>query len=397
MEHPVVVTGFSLACATGPDVAGFRAHLTDGTPTPRPLVPGRAADGADGRLPPVAACMMADDAPAGTVAEQPGYLRALAVRHARAALRDLPPVPPERLGLVLATTVGAFFASLAYRRSVLAGRPDPDALRGPVTPAMVAGALADELGGEGPAFAVLTACAAGTDALGQGAALVAQGVCDRVVVLGADFFSPLSVAGFGALQALSRSGQARPYDVARDGLTLGDGVAAVVLDRDTGAAPPLARVLGYAAGNEARHPTAPDPDGGTLLAVARRAYPRDVPLARLGYVNGHGTGTRANDEAELAAFTALLAGERLPRPVPVSSTKHLTGHTLGAAGVVEAIACLLALREGLVPGNHRTTDPLPTGPGLRLPRESEEAAVAVALSVNLAFSGNVSALVLGAP
>lgn len=395
MEHPVAVTGFALACATGPDVDAFRSHLRDGASTVRPIAPGRMISAPDGRATPVAASIV-DGSPPEAVAEDLGYLLRAASRQAGSALDGLPPVPPDRLGVVLATTVGAFFASLAYRRSVLAGHPEPGALSGPVTPAMLAGAVADELGAEGPAFAVLTACAAGTDALGQGSRLVAQGVCDRVVVVGADLFSPLSVAGFGALQALSRSGQARPYDVDRDGLTLGDGVAAVVVEDGGGRAEPLAHVLGYASGNEARHPTAPDPDGSTLLAVMRRAYPRDVPLADLGYVNGHGTGTRANDEAELTAFGAFLAAER-PHPVPVSSTKHLTGHTLGAAGVVEAIACLLALREGLVPGNHRTTTPLPTSPALRLPAESEEAAVRVAMSVNLAFSGNVSALVLGAP
>jgi 3-oxoacyl-[acyl-carrier-protein] synthase II len=177
---------------------------------------------------------------------------------------------------------------------------------------------------------------------------------------------------------------------------LGDAIAVLVLEAVE--EPPdgaIALVEGYASGNEAYHATAPDPTGGTLARVMLCAIddagltPDDV-----GYVNAHGTATPSNDAAELAAIEEVFRYRR-SAPVSVSSTKHLTGHCLGAAGAIEAAVCCIAIQDGLVPGNHFTHDPLDTATSVELPRVTRAARVDHAISTNLAFSGNVAAVVFG--
>ncbi len=250
-------------------------------------------------------------------------------------------------------------------------------------------------------LAVATACATGTNAVGEGARLVRDGLADVVVAGGADAcVSPITMAAFARMGALSRNDDpaaaSRPFDIDRDGFVMGEGAAFLVLE-------PLERALargahihgelmGYGATCDAHHITAPLSDGAGAIACVQLALAdAGVDAAAVGHVNAHGTSTPHNDAAEAEAI-AKVFGER---GIPVTSTKGVTGHLIGAAGAVEAIAAVLAARTGLVPptANHHSTD-LPVDVVVGEPRHI---APAPALSTSFAFGGHNAALVVGPP
>jgi 3-oxoacyl-[acyl-carrier-protein] synthase II len=218
------------------------------------------------------------------------------------------------------------------------------------------------------------------------------------LAIGTDALCRLTYAGFDALQALDPHG-CRPFDRDRNGLSLGEGAAALVLEdvahaRARGARV-LARVLGQASTSDAYHVTAPDPEGRGALAALRAALAAAaLPPVAVDYVNAHGTGTRQNDEVEVRVLRAVF-GRRLAR-LPVSSTKAQLGHCLGAAGAIEALITVLALDRSLLPATAtlRTPDPawsdldLVPVPGRRQPLE-------VAVTSSYGFGGHNVTLVLG--
>jgi 3-oxoacyl-[acyl-carrier-protein] synthase II len=265
-------------------------------------------------------------------------------------------------------------------------------------PGALAALLARRFGAGGPVAAVSTACASGTAAIGLGAAWIREGRASRVLAGGADALSPFVFSGFDALRALSPSA-ARPFDAARDGLTLGEGAGFLLLEEEGAArrrgAPILARLAGYGSAADAFHLTRPDPSGAGLARAARAALAdagRDS--GDVGFVSAHGTGTAFNDAMEEAALAEIL-GARAPG-VPVHGLKGAIGHTLGAAGALEAILCALVLGAESVPptAGHRTARDgfrlfVPAGAPHRPARR-----VDVALSTSAAFSGTNAALVL---
>jgi 3-oxoacyl-[acyl-carrier-protein] synthase II len=205
----------------------------------------------------------------------------------------------------------------------------------------------------GQSYGVTSACAAGAHAIGTAARMIQMGDADAVVTGGSEAaLTGLARAGFAAMGATSEEGISRPFDVRRDGFIMGEGAGVLVLEEAEAAAARGARVLGdvlgYGATSDAYHLTAPDP-AGTGAAEAIRLALADAGVAPgdLAYVNAHGTSTPLNDRSETAALKAAL-GEAAFN-VPVSSTKSSIGHLLGAAGAVEAIATVLALRERLIP------------------------------------------------
>ncbi|HEV2768581.1 MAG TPA: beta-ketoacyl-ACP synthase II [Solirubrobacteraceae bacterium] len=265
------------------------------------------------------------------------------------------PYPPERVGCVLGTGVGGIETLEANHAKLLEGGPGRVS---PLTvPLMMGNAGAATLSMRhklcGPVYGLVSACAAGAHAIGDAARLVRSGDADAIVAGGSEAaLSPLTHAAFTALDALSPTGISRPFDARRDGFVMGEGAAVLVLEEagqaEARGATVLGEVLGYAATSDAHHITAPDP-AGTGAAAAIRGALADASLEAgdVDYVNAHGTSTPLNDRSETEALKAAL-GERASE-IPVSSTKSAIGHLLGAAGAVEAVATLLALRDRIAP------------------------------------------------
>jgi 3-oxoacyl-[acyl-carrier-protein] synthase II len=295
-----------------------------------------------------------------------------AVAAARLAHEDAgkPDFEPERTGVVLASGIGGIESLLSQHEVLLNRGP------GRVSPFMVpslmanaaAGQVAMHFGLTGPNTCLVTACAAGAHAVGEGYRLIRDGLADVVLAGGTEAaIVPLTVAAFAQMQALTKNPDpetaSRPFDAERNGFVLGEGACVLVLEREDLARARSARiyaqVAGYGASADAYHITQPEPSG-TGAALAIRSALRDAgeEPGSVGYVNAHGTSTPLNDAAETAAIKAAL-GEDVAGEVPVSSTKSMTGHMLGAAGAVEAAATALALSEGVLPPtiHYRTPDP----------------------------------------
>ena len=267
-----------------------------------------------------------------------------------------------------------------------------------------AGAVAMRHNLRGPSFATLSACAAGSHAIGEATKLIQSGGADAVVTGGSEAaLVPLARAAFAALDALSDSGISRPFDVRRDGFVMGEGAAVLILEdgdkaRERGANI-LAYVRGYGATSDAYHLTAPDKEGAGAADAMRIALadaeltPEDVV-----YVNAHGTSTPLNDRAETKAIKAALGDAA--KDIPVSSTKSAIGHLLGAAGAVEAVATILALRDRIAPPTLGHEEPeegldLDYVPGKARPLDID-GKPAVGLSNAFGFGGHNAVLCLEA-
>jgi 3-oxoacyl-[acyl-carrier-protein] synthase II len=265
------------------------------------------------------------------------------------------PYDPARIGSIIGTGIGGI-GTLTHNHQVLLeqgpGKVSPLSI-----PLMMgnagAGAVSVRHKLRGPSFATLSACAGGAHAIGESAKLIQAGGADAVVTGGSEAgLVPLARAAFAALDALSELGISRPFDRRRDGFVMGEGAAVLILEngdkaRERGANI-LAYVRGYGATSDAYHLTAPD-KAGTGASEAMRVALADAELTTddVVYVNAHGTSTPLNDRSETLALKAVFgeaAGD-----IPVSSTKSAIGHLLGAAGAVEAVATILALRDRIAP------------------------------------------------
>ncbi len=265
------------------------------------------------------------------------------------------PYPPERIACVIGTGIGGI-GTIEEQHDVLnaAGAQRVSPLSVPLMMGnAAAAALSMRYGLHGQAATTVSACAAGSDAIGMALRLLRGGEADAVVTGGAEAaLTPLSRAAFGSMEATSPSGISRPFDARRDGFVMGEGAGILVLEDAEAAlrrnAQVHGQVLGYGASADAYHITAPEPTGaGAAMAIRRALENAGVAPEELVYINAHGTSTPLNDRVETDAIKRALGpiAERLP----VSSTKSAIGHLLGAAGAVEAIVTLLALREGIVP------------------------------------------------
>jgi 3-oxoacyl-[acyl-carrier-protein] synthase II len=268
-----------------------------------------------------------------------------------------------------------------------------------------AAALSMRHGLRGPTLAVSTACASGAHALGCALRMLQNGEADAVLAGGSEAsLTPLARAAFSALDALSDSGVSRPFDARRDGFVMGEGAAVLVLERREAALERGARLLGtvrgYGASSDAHHLTAPREDGeGQAAAMLAALADAGAGAADIDYVNAHGTSTPLNDRAETHAIKLAL-GEHA-RSIPVSSTKSAIGHLLGAAGAVEAVATLLALRDRIAPPTLGLTEPdegldLDYVPGAARPLKPAGETPALALSNSFGFGGHNAVLCLEA-
>jgi 3-oxoacyl-[acyl-carrier-protein] synthase II len=264
-------------------------------------------------------------------------------------------------------------------------------------PDAAAGQLAIQFGLRGPNMAVVTACASSANAIGEAAAVIQRGQADAMVAGGAEAaIVPIALAGFNVMDAISKrnddpQGACRPFDLNRDGFVMGEGAAALVLEEYEQAhargATILAEIIGYGATNDAYHITAPA-ENGEGAAICMRFALEDAGLepADIGYINAHGTSTPLNDKSETAAIKTIF-GEAA-YDVPISSTKSMTGHLLGAAGALESIFCIMAMRDSVLPPTINYQTPDPECDLDYVPNEARQAAVGIAMTNSFGFGGH---------
>lgn len=305
----------------------------------------------------------------------------------------------REVGIVLGTTTGGMFDGEEYYRRLLAGsRPGRRSTVLGLPVSACADLLATVLGCSGPRLTVSTACSSGANAIGIAAEWIRQGHARIVLCGGADSLCRMTYSGFNALQALDVV-PCRPFDRHRAGLTLGEGAALFVLE-DLGHARARnamlhAEVRGYGNSADAYHITQGRPDGaGTRQAMRQALEDAAIGADSIDYVNAHGTGTPSNDLLETRALRAVL-GPRADA-VPVSSTKSMVGHCLAAAGAIEALASVLAIRHSFVPATATLETPDPECDLDYVPRVSRPHLVRTVMSNSYGFGGNNSSLVLGA-
>ena len=266
---------------------------------------------------------------------------------------------------------------------------------------MAAGQVAIATGARGPNYSIASACASGAHAIGEAYETIRRGDAVAMIAGGTESaITPLALAAFCAVRAVtSWSGDpaqaSRPFDLERDGFVMGEGAGVLVLEELEAArrrgAPILAEVVGYAATADASHITAPDPVGaGAALAMRRSLQKAKVDPATVSYINAHGTATQLGDVAETLAIKDVFGDSA--RRIPVSSTKSMLGHLLGAAGAVEAVICIKAIQEGVAPPTINLDHPDPQCDLDYVPGEARELEVEVALSNSFGFGGHNATL-----
>ena len=312
-----------------------------------------------------------------------------------------------RAGLVVGAGFGgmqSFIDEIDVLRERGPGRVSPTGIPR-IIPNIAAGMASIEHHLLGPVTCVVTACSASANAIGDGAELIRRGAADVVVAGGAEAaITDYAVAGFAQARALSTRNDdperaSRPFDAERDGFVMGEGGAALVLESlehaQSRGAPVLAELTGYGMSADAYHITLPRP-GGQGAARAMTAALADAGLdpGEVDYINAHGTSTEANDATETAAIHISFGPAA--RDLAVSSTKSMTGHLLGGAGAVEAIACIQALRLGVLPPTINYEKPDPECDLDYVPNEPREVSIRHALSNSFGFGGHNVSLVLSA-
>jgi len=266
------------------------------------------------------------------------------------------------------------------------------------------GQIAIQYGLKGPNMTIVTACASSANAMGEATETIRRGAADAVLTGGAEAgIVPLALAGFNVMNAVSRRNDApqkasRPFDANRDGFVMGEGGAALLLEsldhaRARGARI-YAEVLGYGASADAFHITAPQ-ETGEGAALAMRAALAQARLAPqdIGYLNAHGTSTQLNDKSETAAIKQVFGPAAYQ--IPISSTKSMTGHLLGAAGALEALVCVKALREGLLPPTINYETPDPQCDLDYIPNAVRHTPIRTAMSNSFGFGGHNACLIFG--
>ncbi len=317
---------------------------------------------------------------------------------------DMAKEVPERCGAIIGSGIGGIATLEDGHQQFL---EDGHKHLSPVTiPKLLANIAAGETairyGLRGPNKSVVTACATGAQCISEAVNMIRLGQADVMMAGGSEApITAFAVAGFCAMKAMSRRNEepqraSRPFDADRDGFVMGEGAGLLILESEEHARARGGEILGEVAGlgetSDAYHITAPAPDGSGVAAAMRIAI-NDAGLnpSDVGYINAHGTSTRYNDATESLAFRQVYGEKSMP---PVSSTKSMMGHLVGAAGSVEAIICLLAIRDGILPPsiNYDTPDP---GCVVNLvANQARQARVDVALSNSLGFGGHNASLIL---
>jgi 3-oxoacyl-[acyl-carrier-protein] synthase II len=310
-----------------------------------------------------------------------------------------PPVSDDRFGTIFATGVGGL-RSTQEQIEVLVTKGERRVspfLVPMMMPNAPGAAISMRYGLRGPNETICTACAASTHSIGYAARLISWGMIDAAVTGGAESAGcAIGLAAFGNMTALSTSGSSRPFDVDRDGFVLGEGAGVLILEEwsiaEGRGATIYGEVLGAASNADAHHITAPSPGGSGALACMRLAL-SDAGLEpdQIGHVNAHGTSTPLNDAAEAAAMADLFGGHG----VPVTSTKGVTGHALGAAGALEAVAMLLSIEHHAIPPTAGTVNVDPDFDIDLVIGTARPWTPAPSISNNFGFGGHNGSVIIG--
>ena len=395
----IAITGLGIFSAAGKDVQAFSAALLSGSCAIGPLdlfdvSPFAAGIGAQVHDFQPCAYFTARDAAKLSRADQFGVIAA------GEALGDSGiqgHYSPYDIGVSMGAGAAGMLQAEEWLKDSLAGKKgNPSLLRG-LLPDRTSTAIAAAYNLGGYQGSITTACSSSSTAIGWGADLIATGRLKAAVCGGSDCLSILTFAGFNSLRVVDPE-PCSPFSMGRQGISLGEGAAFLVLEEEKAAMQRGARIyghiLGYAVAGEAYHMTAPEPSGVEAARVMAAALAdAGVSPEAVGWVNAHGTGTPLNDVVETKAMK-LVFGDRA-QDVPLISTKAFTGHCLGAAGAIEALATVVALNEGVIPQtlNFRGADPecdldyCHDGP--------KRSAARLALSNSFAFGGNITSLVIG--
>lgn len=276
----------------------------------------------------------------------------------------------DRIGVMLGTGIGGM--NTLFEQMAVFYERGPDRVSPFLVPMMLpdsaAGIVAIRLGVRGPNMAVISACASGTNAIGEATETIRRGSADVIISGGSEsVIVPIAMAGLGVMGALSSRNDepekaSRPFDKDRDGFVMGEGAAILVLESleyaKSRGAKILGEVKGYGATNDAYHISAPSENGeGAALCMQIALSNADLSVSDIDYINAHGTSTPLNDKSETAAIKTVFGPQAYK--IPVSSTKSMTGHLLGAAGALEAVICVTTLQDGILPPtiNYETPDP----------------------------------------
>lgn len=332
----------------------------------------------------------------------------LAVAAAREAVADagLEGYDPARVGILVGSAIGGFIGSIEQHDVLLERGPDR------VSPYFIPSVLVDAASGQiaialgfrGPNYAPVSACATGSTAVGEGTEVIRRGDADAVLVGGTEAcIHPLILAGFCAMRGLAAEDEhppraSRPFDATRAGFVMGEGACILVLEELEQARARGARisaeVLGYGASNDAYHLAAPDPQSVGVTEMMRAALERaGVAPERVGYINAHGTSTPLGDLAETRAIKDVFG--RHAYDLAVSSTKSVTGHCFGAAGAIEALMCVRAVEQGVLPPTMNYEHPDPECDLDYVPNEARRVEVDVALSNAMGLGGHNGCVLIG--
>jgi 3-oxoacyl-[acyl-carrier-protein] synthase II len=313
---------------------------------------------------------------------------------------------PDRVGIVVGCCIGGF-NELMRQHEILRDR-GPDRVSPNFLPNILvdspSGQIAIELGIRGPNYAVVSACATGSHAIGEASELIQNGHADAVLAGGTEScIHPLILAGFSNMRGLAAGNgdptkASRPFDATREGFVMAEGAGVVMLEELEAAqkrgARVYAEVLSYGASNDAYHMAAPDPDSVGVVEMMRNALERGgITPADVDYINAHGTSTPLGDLAETKAIKEVFGQHAYE--LAVSSTKSVMGHTFGAAGAIEAIMCTLAVHHGVIPPTINYEHPDPECDLDYVPNEAREADVRVALSNAMGLGGHNGCVLVG--
>jgi 3-oxoacyl-[acyl-carrier-protein] synthase II len=311
----------------------------------------------------------------------------------------------DRVGVVIGTGIGGVSTVLAGTERYL--EKGPRWVNPHMVPMMLpdssSGYIAIKFGLRGPNMAIVTACASGANAIGEAAEMIRRGAADAMVAGGAEAaIVPVALAGFNVMDAVSKrnddpEGASRPFDLNRDGFVIGEGGATLILESFEHAqargATILAELQGYSATNDAFHVTAPAPSGaGAAMCMDLALKNADVEPKNIDYINAHGTSTPLNDPSETAAIKEVF-GE-FAYKIPISSTKSMTGHLLGAAGAIEAIFSIKVMEEGVIPPTINQETPDPACDLDYVPNEARKGEVGMVMSNSFGFGGHNACLVI---
>jgi 3-oxoacyl-[acyl-carrier-protein] synthase II len=325
-----------------------------------------------------------------------------AVKHAGLAITE---ANRDRIGVILGTGIGGM--NTLFQQMEVYFQRGPDRVSPFLVPMMLpdtaAGMIAIQLGVRGPNMAIVSACASGTNAIGEAAEAIRRGGADVIFTGGSEsVIVPIAMAGLGVMKALSTRNEeperaSRPFDKGRDGFVMGEGGAILVLESLEHAQAREAQIIGeisgYGTSNDAYHISAPAENGaGAALCMQSAMDDAGLSVSDIGYINAHGTSTQLNDKSETAAIKTVFGNHAYN--IPISSTKSMTGHLLGAAGALEALICVKTLQDGILPPTINYETPDPECDLDYVPNHARPAIVQNIMSNSFGFGGHNASIIL---